>query len=113
MEVKGCPSFTIFFFLYLDYLGLNLVLKFVFAIWLNTGILGKLDVWCFIYSFIFLLAHQSFDLVGSLTLLQNFIKKKMTLLLLNDLVAHLYEFIISLYHMGVGFLGCSKNNHIL
>jgi hypothetical protein len=44
MEVKDCPSFTIFFLLYLDYLDLNLVLKFVFAIWLDTGILGKLDV---------------------------------------------------------------------
>jgi hypothetical protein len=30
----------------------------------------------------------------------------MTLLLFNDLVAHLYEFMISLYHMGVGFVGC-------
>jgi len=37
----------------------------------------------------------------------------MTLLLLNDLVAHLYEFMISLYHMGVGSLGCPKNDHVL
>jgi hypothetical protein len=58
----------------LDYLGLNLFLKFFFAIWLDIGILGKLDVWCFVYSLIFLLAHQSSDLVGSLSLLQNFMK---------------------------------------
>jgi hypothetical protein len=37
----------------------------------------------------------------------------MTLLLLNDLVAHLYEFMISLYHMGVGSLGCPKNDQVL
>ncbi len=45
----------------------------------------------------------------------------MTLLLFNDLVAHLYEFMISLYgksfsffgHMGVGSLRCPKNDHVL
>jgi hypothetical protein len=44
MEFKGCPSFTIFSLLYLDYLGLKLVPKFFFSIWLDIGILGKLDV---------------------------------------------------------------------
>jgi hypothetical protein len=53
---------------------LNLNPKFFSAISLDIGILEKMDVWCFVYSFIFLLAHQSFDLVGSLTLLQIFIK---------------------------------------
>jgi hypothetical protein len=44
MEFKGCPSFTIFFLLYLDYLGLNLNPKFFSVIWLDIGILGKMDV---------------------------------------------------------------------
>jgi hypothetical protein len=44
MEFKGCPSFTIFSLFFFDYLGLNLFLKFFFAIWLDIGILGKLDV---------------------------------------------------------------------
>jgi hypothetical protein len=58
---------------------------------------GKLDVWCLVYNFISLLTHQSFYLMGSLTLLQKSIKFFYELVVqwLSGSLVWIYDIIVS------------------